>query len=46
MALSVALGVKKFLGLANSSDQDRQDFDFLAAISAIEKELEAIKNNL
>jgi|TARA_R110002153_G_scaffold117342_1_gene261355 N-acetylmuramoyl-L-alanine amidase len=46
MALAVALGVKKFLGLGDSSDQGRQDFDFLASIRVIEKELEAIKKNL
>ena len=46
MALAVALGVKKFLGVGNSSDQDRQDYDFLASIRVIEKELEAIKKHI
>ena len=46
MALAVALGVKRFLGLGDSSAQERKDFDFLASISVIEKELEAIKRNL
>ena len=46
MALAVALGVKKFLGMGDSSDQDRQDFDFLASIRVIEKELEALKRHL
>ena len=46
MALAVALGVKKFLGLGSSSDRDRQDFDFLASIRVIEKELEALKKHL
>ncbi len=46
MALGVALGVKKFLGVGYSSDQDRQDFDFLASIRVIQKELESIKKNL
>lgn len=46
MALAVALGVKKFLGLGSSSDRDAQDFDFLASIRVIEKELEALKKRL
>ena len=46
MALAVALGVKKFLGLGSSSDRDREDFDFLASIRVIEKELEALKKHL
>ena len=46
MAHAVALGVKKFLGLGSSSDQDRHDFDFLASIRVIEKELEALKKRL
>jgi N-acetylmuramoyl-L-alanine amidase len=46
MALAVAFGVKKFLGLGDSSDQDAQDFDFLASIRVIENELEAIKKNI
>jgi N-acetylmuramoyl-L-alanine amidase len=46
MALAVALGVKKFLGVGNSRDQDRQDFDFLASIRVIEKELKALKKHL
>ena len=46
MALAVALGVKKFLGLGDSSDQDAQDFDFLASIRVIEKELDALKRHL
>jgi len=46
MALAVALGVKRFLRLGDSSDQERKDFDFLASILVIEKELEAIKKNL
>ena len=46
MALAVALGVKRFLGLGDSSDQDRRDFDFLATIRVIEKELKQIKNDL
>lgn len=46
MALGVALGVKKFLGVGYSSDQDKKDFDFLASIRVIQKELEAIKKNL
>tara|TARA_S200002703_G_scaffold152548_1_gene153063 strand:- start:516 stop:1178 length:663 start_codon:yes stop_codon:yes gene_type:complete len=46
MALAVALGVKNFLGLASLSDQDQQDFDFLASIRVIENELEAIKKNI
>lgn len=46
MALAVALGVKRFLGLGDSSDQDRKDFDFFSSIRVIEKELEAIKKNL
>ena len=46
MALAVALGVKRFLGLGDSSDHDKKDFDFLASIRVIEKELEAIKKHL
>lgn len=46
MALAVALGVKRFLGLGDSSNQDRRDFDFLASISVIEKELNALKRHL
>ena len=46
MALAVALGVKRFLELGDLSDQDRRDFDFLASIRVIEKELEAIKKNI
>jgi len=38
--------VKKLLGVGYSGDQERKDFDFLASISVIKKDLEVIKKNL